>query len=283
VRGDRARGASAELGSIDLSQVASAEYRSDSVVLLRNRRRRAVAAVIVEVQLQIDRDKLRTWPVYVAVARARLGCPATLLVLAPDRTVARWARRSIRLGHPGYVLRPIVVDFGQIPRITDATQARGAPELAVLSAIARPEVAEAEAACAGLDMVSEEDQKLYWDVILAGLPAWARQALEARMIKGYEYQSDFAHKYYAQGLEQGLEKGLEQGLEQGREDGLRRAIIELVHARLPRFRGDLASGLRGQPEAALVQLLGKLAKARDKDAVRAVLDRWLDRWLDRRA
>src|SRR5687767_14189229 len=51
-------GATAELGSIDLSQVAPPEYRTDSVVVLRDRRRKAVAGVIVEVQLQIDQDKL---------------------------------------------------------------------------------------------------------------------------------------------------------------------------------------------------------------------------------
>jgi len=80
------------------------------------------------------------------------------------------------------------------------------------------------------------------------------------MIKGYEYQSDFARKYYSQ----------------GREDGLRRAIVELVSARLPRLRADLTSRLRDKPEAALAQIFAKLARARDKDGMRLVLERLLD-------
>lgn len=270
------RGATAEQGSIDLSQVAPPEYRADSVIVLRDRAGEVVAAVIVEVQLAVDEAKLRAWPVYVAVARARLACPVTLLVLAPDRAVARWARRPIRLGHPGYVLRPVVIGFAQVPRIIDGAQARAVPELAVLSAIAHPDAEVASAARAALDLMSAEDQKLYWDYILDRLPAEARQALEARMIKGYEYRSDFARKYYSQGLAQGLAKGRKQG----RGDERRRSIVALVNARLPRqtrLRDELSRALRDQPEAALVQLFDALAKAPDKDGMRAVIDRFLER------
>jgi hypothetical protein len=41
------------------------------------------------------RDKLLTWPAYVANLRAKLGWPAVLLVIAPAPTVAAWARRPI--------------------------------------------------------------------------------------------------------------------------------------------------------------------------------------------
>jgi len=39
---------------------------------------------------------------------------------------------------------------------------------------------------------------LYYDLVYKSLNAAARRALEA-MMKGYEYQSDFAKKYVAQG------------------------------------------------------------------------------------
>jgi flagellar biosynthesis/type III secretory pathway protein FliH len=269
----------AELGSIDLTQVVPAEYRTDSLVVLRNRIRTAVAAVIVEIQLKIDRHKLLTWPVYVAAARARLGCPVTLLVLAPTRGVARWAERAIETGHPGYTLRPIVIEFRQIPRITDARRARTSPELAVLSALAHPEVAVAQAALGALDALTEETQKLYWDVINAGLPAAVRQALEANMLKGYVYQSEFARKYYSQGVEAGRAEGREEGIRAGREEGraagLRSAIVGLVCARLPRLHDELASRLSEQPEALLEQIAPQLGKARTGTEVRAVLDRVL--------
>ncbi len=261
----RLEGTTAELGSIDLSQVAPTEYRSDSLTVLRDADGVAVAAVIAEVQLQPDPDKRRTWPLYVAAARARLDCPATLLVLAPEPAVARWASQPIELGHPGFALRPVVIGYPQIPRIHDPAIARAAPELAVLSAMAHPEVETAEAARAALAQLPEDKVKLYWDVILSGLPALVRQVVEANMIKGYEYQSDFARKYFSQGLEQGHE--------QGRAEGLRRAILELVGARLPTLRDELEILLRGQPEARLLQLITELDKVHDEDGVRAVLAR----------
>ena len=163
-------------------------------------------------------------------------------------------------------------------RVTDPARAREAPQLAVLSALAHPEAEIAAAAIAGFDGLSEADQKLYWDVILNGLPALVRQALEARMIKGYQYQSDFARKYYWQGHDEGLSKGREEGLIQGHEEAreeLRREIVALVSARLPGVRDELDGQLRDQPEAALVRIAVELARTTDEDGVRAALDRVL--------
>jgi hypothetical protein len=90
-----------EIGSIDLSQVAPTEYRADAVVILSDLADRPVTGVIVEVQRQIERSKLLSWPVYVTTLRAKLDCSAVLLVIAPDPDIAAWARRPIDLGHPG--------------------------------------------------------------------------------------------------------------------------------------------------------------------------------------
>jgi hypothetical protein len=265
--GIRFEGATAQVGSIDLSQVASAEYRSDAMTVLRNQAGKAVAVVIVEVQLQEHKAKLLSWPLYVAAARARYRCPASLLVLAPDPAVVRWANEPIQLGHPGFVLRPIVIGYAQIPCLPNAAAARAAPQLAVLSAMAHPGLKTAEAAVAGIAMLTEEQQKLYWDVILPSLPESVRRILEARVIKGYVYQSDFARKY----VSQGRAEGRTQGRAQGRVEGLRRAITEIVCARFPGLRNELESQLRDQPEAWLVQLAGEVGKAQDEDAVRAAL------------
>ena len=89
------------------------------------------------------------------------------------------------------------------------------------------------------------------------------------MIKGYEYQSDFARRYYSQGLEEGRETGRGEG----RGEGLRRAIIALVCARLPGLRDELGRWLDGHSEARLEQLITELDKVHDEDGVRAVLDR----------
>ena len=69
----------------------------------------AVLAVIVEVQLNPDRDKQWTWPVYIATLRARLRCPTMLLVVCPDPAVARRCGAPINLGQPGLTLCPLVI------------------------------------------------------------------------------------------------------------------------------------------------------------------------------
>ncbi len=258
-------GARVELGSIDLSQVAPVEYRTDAITVVRDLAGEPVTAVIVEVQLSNDEDKRRTWPVYVAVARASYRCPAILIVVAPSPAVARWARQQIELGHPGFALCPIVIGYDGIPRICDAAAARAAPELAVLSAMAHRDLETVVAADAGLAGLPKDKQKLYWDVIFSMLPASVRSALEARVLKGSEYQGDFARSCYSQGHQVGREKG--------REEGLRHAIVALVGARLPGIRDEVARRLHGIPEARLEQLLIETGTASDEDAVRAVLDR----------
>jgi hypothetical protein len=67
----------ARVASIDLTQVQPAEYRADLVVLLHHGDI-LVRVLIVEVQLAIDPRKRLSLPVYVAVARAVHGCPASL-------------------------------------------------------------------------------------------------------------------------------------------------------------------------------------------------------------
>ena len=103
-------GDTAEAGSADLTQVASVEFRADAVSVFKVAGV-VSAAVIVEVQRFESAEKRRTWPVYVAALRARLGCPVILLVVAPDEKVADWARRPIDLGHPGFSLAPLVMSY----------------------------------------------------------------------------------------------------------------------------------------------------------------------------
>jgi len=127
-----------------------------------------------------------------------------------------------------------------IPVILDEQVAREDPELAVLSAMAHghEEVGASLAhtvlaAVAGLDA---ERVRLYVDLAMASLSEAARTALEALMQRGtYEYQSEFARKYVAQGREEGREEGRQEGRQEGREEGLhegeRAALLEVLDAR----------------------------------------------------
>ena len=264
---------------MDLSQVVSTEYRADHVAVIRDGER-AKLAVVVEIQRQIDRGKQRSWPVYVAAARASLGCPVVLLVIAPEARVARWARGEIETGHPGFTLRPLVVSYAEVPRVMVAAEASRHPELAVLSVLAHRGAEEAEAAVAALRELPEERSRLYFDVIMAALPELARRTLEAHM-EGYEYQSEFARKYVAQGREEGREEGrvegLKRGLAAGLQEGQRAAALALARLKVGTLSEAQAAGIDAlEDSAALTQLLLELGMARDAEEARLALARLAD-------
>lgn len=195
----------ARLASIDLTRVQPAEYRADVVVLLLDRDA-PVLVLIVEVQLAIAARKRFSWPAYVTVSRSIHGCPACLLVVAPDPAVAAWCAEAIETGVPGFVLRPPVLGREAVPVVTDLEDAARRPELGVLSVMAHGETEHgARIAAAVLPVIEgldDERARLYYDLVYNSLNDAARRALEA-MMKGYVYQSDFARKYVAEGVAQG--------------------------------------------------------------------------------
>ena len=252
-------GATIEAGSIDLSQVAPTEYRADAVAVVRDAAGRPAAATITEVQLSIDVDKRKSWPVYVAALYARLGCPVYLLVLAPNRGTARWARQPIRLGPAGFVLTPTVIDFASMPRITDLDTARGSPELAILSALAHPEREIADAAAAAILTLDTDHQALYLDLLLETLPAALRRHVEATMdIKNYVFKSDYAKRYIGIGREEGREEA-------------RIAAIELARVKLGALTDDEIQTIRAVSGVALTQLIVALGRATTATEARSIV------------
>ena len=235
----------ARLASVDLTEIQPAEYRADVVVLLLLDGNIPVRVIIVEVQLEKSERKRYTWPAYLVVSRAIHECPADLLVIAPDPAVAAWCAEAIEIGAPGFVLRPQVLRRGDIPVVTDPAEAARRPELAVLSAMAHGETAQsatiASAVLPAIEGLDDDRARFYYDLVYNSLNDAARRALEA-MMKGYEYQSDFAKKYYGQ----------------GRTEEAARALLTVLRAR----------GI-AVPDAARERILGL------KEAER--LERWLER------
>ncbi|WP_437671563.1 hypothetical protein [Sorangium sp. So ce131] len=192
----------------DFTEIVPSDRRADAViVLLVGEQERPAMAIVVEVQLGVDLDKPYVWPVYVTQTRARHRCPTRLLTVTINPKMARWCSQPIDTGHPGWILTPLVLGPEGVPVVTDAEQAKAAPEVAVLSAMAhgQEEVGEAIgvaflAAAAGLD---EERRALYGDLVLSSLNEAARRTLEAMMKSGYEFQSEFARSYVAKGVEKG--------------------------------------------------------------------------------
>ena len=200
----------ARLASTDLTEIQPAEYRADAVVVLLDDEV-PVRVVIVEVQLAVDPGKRLSWPAYVTVSRAIHKCPAALLVVAPEPAVAGWCAEAIETGVPGFVLHPPVLNRSAVPVLTDPEEAARRPELGVLSAMAHGDTGEgATIAAAVLPVIQgldNEKSRLYYDLVYNSLNEAARRSLEA-MMKGYEYQSDFAKKYVAQGRAEGEAQAL---------------------------------------------------------------------------
>jgi hypothetical protein len=203
--------------SAELTDIEPAEYRADTVVLLGDGKpdSKPVLGIIVEVQLSRKERKRFTWPAYMTLLRARFECPVCVLVFTATERMARWCRRPIELG-PGNVFTPLVVAPAMVPVIGDETAARRAPELAVLSCIAHGQDPDAEAVArsayatllAVADLLSDDRQLLYHDLISTALPEAARVALEKLMASGnFDFQSDFARKYLTRGREEGEAAG----------------------------------------------------------------------------
>jgi hypothetical protein len=252
------------LASTDLTEVQPAEYRADVVVILFDRDL-PVQVIIVEVQLAVDPRKRLSWPAYVTVSRAIHGCPADLLVVAPDPAVANWCAEPIETGVSGFVLRPPVLHRSAVPVVTDPEEAARRPELGVLSALAHGEDEQgATIAAAVLPAIRGFDDdrvKLYCDLVYNSLNEAARRALEA-MMKGYEYQSDFAKKYVAQGLTEGLTKG--------RAEEAARAVLTVLRVRGIAVPDDIRERILAQKDPERLERW--LEKAAVATSVTAVLD-----------
>lgn len=239
----------ARIESADLTQVEPAEYRADLVVLLVDGK--PVLGIVVEVQLSPDPKKRLSWPVYVAGLRARLKCPACVLVVTATETMARWCREPIELG-PGNVFSPLVLGPASVPVIDDVAAAERDPELAVLSCIAHGNEAHAEvlgrAALLATLRLSDERQVLYSDLVFAALSEAARAALEDLMAGGtYEFQSDFAKKHQAKGRVEGEAKGRAE------------AVLDVLEARDVRVSDAARARILACTDAA--QLAGWVRKA----------------------
>jgi hypothetical protein len=156
----------------------------------------------------------------VATLYARLRCPTVLLVLCPDEPTADWCAAPIELGHPNFLVQPLVLGPERVPLVTDAQQAARCPELAVLSSIAHgthPDRGQVfQSLLAALEAATDEHATLYHDLVLSALPAAARHHLEALMSTGLrEYRSEFVRK----------------NVNQGRAEGRAEAVLAVLAAR----------------------------------------------------
>ncbi|MFL6605207.1 MAG: DUF4351 domain-containing protein [Steroidobacteraceae bacterium] len=245
--------------SSDLSNLRPAEYRADLVLFLV-RASRKVLSVILEVQLGRDEDKPYAWPAYIANLRARHRCPVCLLVITIEDAVARWAGKSIELG-PGTRCIPWVIGPSNTPAVTELQDAAENVELAVLSAIEHGQSTDvtlaariAYNAILASARIDEERRGLYVDLIMISLAQNARKKVEAIMNSlGYEYQSDFARRYVAEGKAEGKAEG--------RMEGRVELILQLLALRFGPLTDATQTRVRGAQDAQLDTIAERMLTA----------------------
>ncbi|WP_211658123.1 hypothetical protein [Phytoactinopolyspora halophila] len=218
-----------------MTALVPTEFRADAVVLLTTKTGDPVLAVVVEVQLGRDPTKRTSWPAYLATLHARLSCPAVLLVVCADAVIARWCAQPIELGHPGWILRPLVLGPDQVPVVAGSEQAHAVPELVVLSAIAHgdePQHREVlDAVVQAFDAMDTDHAALYSDVVLGALSGAARRYVEELMATGtYEVKSEFLRRWREQALTEGHSEGRAEGHSEGRAEGRARGEAEAILA-----------------------------------------------------
>jgi hypothetical protein len=218
--------ATAELLDPALPDLVLASRRADAVVVLKDALETPVLGIVVEVQLAPDEDKRLTWPLYRAALAMVHRCPMTLLAVCSETAVAAWAGAlAARLrAEPGIV----VLGPEAVPRVRDLPETLRSAELMVLSIRAHGResgiLPEALAALTAVQELPGPEAVVYWDLLLSSLGEATRRAVEELMERGqYEYQSDFARRYFGEGRE----KGREEGREEGRE-GLRTVARRLL-------------------------------------------------------
>jgi hypothetical protein len=140
-------------------------------------------------------------------------------------SIARWAARPIELGGGNRFL-PLVLGPSGVPEVTDTAAACADPELAVLSAMAHGQDADAGkalriavAAMAASVRLDAERATLYFDLVAASLSEAARKALQSMDPAKYEYQSEFARRYIPEGKAMGEVKGRAEGMAEGTVEG----------------------------------------------------------------
>lgn len=123
--------ADAAIADSNLTVSEPDEFRPEMVTVFNGHEGKL--AVVTEVQKDPPKPTKRwDWPAYLAIAARRHQCYAVLLVIALRAATARASSKTIRTGHPGFDLTPIVVGAGNTP-ISAGTGPD--PELTVLAVL----------------------------------------------------------------------------------------------------------------------------------------------------
>jgi hypothetical protein len=202
----------ARVHATDVRVMVPATYHADGMLLYCDPSDQPLLAVVLEVQRGRDDAKRRTWKLYVAQLEAELDVTVGLVVFCPDPALARHYREMFESDGLSLTLRPLIFTPDEVPLVVDVDLARADPALAVLSALCHGGYAEVDAMfpalAEALRSLGPKRALLYYDIVLAGLPAPARVRWEAFMTTAVEqYHSELFRKLAAQHEVRGEARG----------------------------------------------------------------------------
>jgi len=201
----------------DLGQSLPIEYAADGVYRLSDGGDDTILAVILEVQRKPDPDKEWSWPVYLAVTRARERCETMVVVLATNEATANWARSGIALDR-NHTWRPVVIGPSTLPEVATAEAARARPVLAIVWALTHAQKAsDAPGVKAVLEGVAESGLArtlvtYYTDVILEAASDQVRRLVEALMLRvpeNYQIKNPVLRRLVTDAKAEGREEALD--------------------------------------------------------------------------
>jgi hypothetical protein len=190
-----------DLVANDASNVVPAQFTADMVTMVRDRATGTpLLLIVIEPQGRSEEEKALSWPAYLGNLREAHRCRnAVLIVVCWNEAEAERCRQAISLGHPGFVLVPIVVSPHSAPATEDAS-----PWLTILcAAIHAISLDNDDARRAVLDAITATgsnttNRRRLTTIIMATANEAVRLALEALM-ETAEYKSDFFDRVEAQG------------------------------------------------------------------------------------
>jgi hypothetical protein len=191
-----------ELGATDASNVVPDEFKADMVTVIRDAASGdPLLLVVIEPQGRKDQEKEFSWPAYLANLRAAHRCKsAVLIVICWDAAEADKCRGAISMGHPGFVLIPIVIGPRDGQELTEA----GPWQTVLAGSMGAVDLATDAGRRIILDAIRDTRSNVpvtrtLSAIILGVAPDdAARDALEALML-AKEYKNDFFDRAEAQG------------------------------------------------------------------------------------
>jgi hypothetical protein len=254
--------ATAVLADSNLSVPEPTELRADVVTVHDSTTGRL--AIVTEIQKNPpDKDKRRAWVAYVALAQVEHKCDAVLVVVALRPGTARASSKPILTGHPGFILKPIVIGPDTTPVPDGPGTEQASAELTVLAVLTGAlDLGDAETRTFVLRTIADLDTErraTYTRLIRVTASEAVQRALEELMAT--VFRDEFVDGLLDRGRAEGEARGRAEGEARGRAEGEAGMLLRFLAARGFTVPDDIQERVRSCQDTGQLEAWGDLAAA----------------------